>query len=479
MANLKTEFNQFENNNYLKLGYKNIYKRLRNILNNSINPEIDLKEYVYTLMANVVKQNIAVKNRILTPKEAAERQRPCPTAIDACIGTMNFLKKICLEINPSFTVTENYGLKQEDFTSIIHSEVDKTTIYDSVSEYIEKEPYASLLNDVNYLIDNVPENSLYSDLGAEKRENLQDIYMKKEMAKQQMATHGILWKAFHKVFNRSLVKQYNEFIEKSEDLLKRCQFGNAAIQEAVNHYSSINDQKDDKGHLETYYFFKKQKEELMKKSNGIYVQNSVNVIRYDNAKMDEEKTNELKNKMSKIASKYPGMKLIPSDVDILKETCRTYDNTKDGTGFKDRAKRMYLSYYRQMITKQGIENLNIKEAMFDANKLTLLIMNKYTPIYEDPNLANILPELSFGTMTADEIGKVTKKVFPNIDVNVKDEVQTIIDEYKALDNVTLDKQSIGIEKAQVIFNEGELNIDNQQVVEEVYEVKETSKVNVV
>ena len=188
----------------------------------------------------------------------------------------------------------------------------------------------------------------------------------------------------------------------------------------------------------------------MKKSNGVYVQNSVNVIRYDNAKTNEEQTNELENKMNKIVSKYPGMKSIPSDVAILRETCRTYDNTNDGTGFKDRAKRIYLSYYRQMITKQGIENFNIKEAMFDANKLTLLIMNKYTPIYEDPNLANILPELSFGTMSAAEIEQVTKKVFPNLEINVKDTAQAIIDEYKALDNVSLDKQSIGIEKTKLM-----------------------------
>lgn len=115
--------------------------------------------------------------------------------------------------------------------------------------------------------------------------------------------------------------------------------------------------------------------------------------------------------MNKIVSKYPGMKSIPSDVAILRETCRTYDNTNDGTGFKDRAKRIYLSYYRQMITKQGVENFNIKEAMFDANKLTLLVMNKYTPIYEDINLANILPEMSFGSMTAAEIEQVKKKFF--------------------------------------------------------------------
>lgn len=475
MASLKTEFNQFAKNNYLKLEYNTIYKRLKNILRNSANPEQDLKEYVYTLMANVVKQNITVKNRILTPKEAAKRQRPCPTAIDACISSISFLKRMCSEINPSFNISENYGLKQEDFTSIIHTEVDKTKIYDSVSEYIQKEPYDALLNDVNTLIESVPENSLYSDLSPVIKENLQDIYMKREMAIQQMATRTKFWRFFHS----EKVNNYNEFIKKTENLLKRCDFGNDGIRDSLTYYMSVNDQKDDKGHLETYYYFKKQKEDLMKKSNGVYVQNTVNVIRYENAKMNEEKTNELTNKMSKIASKYPGMKLIPSDVDILKETCRTYDNTKDGTGFKDRAKRMYLTYYRQMITKQGIENFNIKEAMFDANKLTLLIMNKYTPIYEDPNLANILPELSFGTMSAEEIEKVTKKVFPNIEVNVKDAAQSIIDEYKALDNVSLDKQSIGIEKTQVIFNEDELNIDNQQISEKIEEVKETSKVNVI
>lgn len=183
--------------------------------------------------------------------------------------------------------------------------------------------------------------------------------------------------------------------------------------------------------------------------------------------------------MNKIVYKYPGMKSIPSDVAILRETCRTYDNTNDGTGFKDRAKRIYLSYYRQMITKQGVENFNIKEAMFDDNKLTLLVMNKYTPIYEDINLANILPEMSFGSMTAAEIEQVTKKVFPNIEVNVKDEAQAIIDEYKASDNVTLDKQSIGIEKQQVIISEEEVALDNGLISEQQNEVLENSKEKVI
>lgn len=480
MANLKTEFNQFAKNNYLKLDYKTIYKRLRNILRNSNNQEQDLKEYVYTLMENIVKQNIAFKNRILTPEEVAKRRNPCPTAIDACINSIGFLKRMCGEIDQSFIVNEHFGLKQEDFTSIIHTEVDKTTISDSVFEYIQKEPYDLLLDDINALIDSVSENALYGNLGSAEREKLQDIYMKKEMAIQQMATRetsirGKIWKFFHP----TAVNNFNEFVEKTENLLRRCSFGDEGIRDALNYYVSINDQNDDKGHLKTYYFFKKQHEELVKKSNGVYVQNTVNVIRYDNAKIEEENTHELENKMRKIASKYPGMNLVSSDIGILKETCRNYDNTKDATGFKDRAKRIYWSYFRQMITKQGIENLNIKEAMFDANKLTLLVMNKYTPIYEDPQLADILPELSFGTMTAEEIEKVTKMVFPNIEVNVKDEAQAIIDEYKKLDNVTLDKQSIGIEKTQVVINDEELSIDNQQVSEEVEVVEEISKVNVI
>ena len=65
---------------------------------------------------------------------------------------------------------------------------------------------------------------------------------------------------------------------------------------------------------------------------------------------------------------------------------------------------------------------------------------------------------------------MSKKVFPNIEVNVKDEAQAIIDEYKASDNVTLDKQSIGIEKQQVIINEEDVALDNGLISEQQNEV---------
>ena len=56
MASLKTEFNQFAKNNYLKLEYKTIYKRLKNILRNSANPEQDLKKLWHDM-------NVKYKNR--------------------------------------------------------------------------------------------------------------------------------------------------------------------------------------------------------------------------------------------------------------------------------------------------------------------------------------------------------------------------------------------------------------------------------
>jgi hypothetical protein len=102
-----------------------------------------------------------------------------------------------------------------------------------------------------------------------------------------------------------------------------------------------------------------------------------------------------------------------------------------------------------MVSRRGADNLNIKEIMHDANELTLLVMNRYTPIYEDPLLADILPELSFGTMNAETIERATKKGLGGIEVNVKDEVQTVIDEYKQLDNVKQDKLFLGVYKEQI------------------------------
>lgn len=92
---------------------------------------------------------------------------------------------------------------------------------------------------------------------------------------------------------------------------------------------------------------------------------------------------------------------------------------------------------------------------------------------------DILPDLSFGTINGESIERAVKQIFPDSEINVKDEAQNIIDEYKALDNVTLDKQSIGIGKIKVIVDEEAVNIVSQNIIEEVDEVKEVSNINVI
>ena len=473
MASLKTNFNQSMKNNYLNLEYKTVYNGLRNIFRNSNNPEQDLKEYIYSLMENIVRQNIAFKNRIATPKELAKRRVSCPPAITACTKTMNFLQKMCVEINPEFQSVEYFGFKEEDFTTIIHTEVNKTILYDSVEEYIKKEPYDLLLNDIDELTKSIPDNATYNELSEKNKMFLKDVYMKKEMAKQQMDTRSGFWK----FFCRRAVKNYNEFVSKTEALLSRCNFGIEAIQDAVNYYASVNDQNDDKGHVKEHFSLKKSREELAKKSKGgVYNNNTINVIRFDEVKKQEAETHELRDKMTEIISKYPGMEPDCPSADSLRGKCMLYDNTGDKTGIKDIAKQIYWNFYKQMIKRKGVENL--KEIMFDANKLTLLVMNKYTPIYEDPNLADILPELSFGTMTGKSIEIATKQALPGVEINVKEEAQSIIDEYKSLDNVALDKQTIGITKSQLIIDEKELNLESNNIVEEENIVKEVSNVNV-
>ena len=477
MASLKTEFNQFLNQNYLQLDYKTIYNSLRNILRNSENQEEDLKRYAYTLMENIVQQNITFKNRIPTQKEFAKRRFPSKSAIVTCTSTINFLNRMCVEINPDFKTDEYFGLVQEDFSTIINTQVNKSIIYDSVLDYIKREPYVELVEDINSLTRSIPENTLYNDLSERSQDLLQDIYMKKEMAIRQMESRTKIWK----FFCRRAVKNYNEFVEKTEALLRRCQFGDEAIQAAAKSYAQINDQNDDKGHLKSFFAVKKNKVELAKKSRGgVYNKNTANVIRYDEAKALEENTHELEKKMMEIVSKYPGMTPECPTAELLRGECMTYDNTNNKQGFKDKARQIYWNFLKPMIKRQSIDNLNLKEIMFDANKLTLLVMNKYTPIYEDPNLADILPDLSFGTINGESIERAIKQTFPDAEINVKDEAQAIIDEYKKLDNVTLDKQSIGIEKTLVIIGDDQVNLDNARISEiSNEEVIESSKVNII
>jgi hypothetical protein len=164
MANLRKDFSNFMKKSYFNLDYRTIYKRLRNILRNSNNQEQELKEYVYTLMENLVQQNITFKNRIPTPKEVAKRRFPCPTAIKLCMDTIGLFKKMCVEIDPEFKSVTYFGLKQEDFSSIVNKEVNKTVMYDSVSEYMQREPYDLLVNDIDGIRKTIDGNTEYNDL---------------------------------------------------------------------------------------------------------------------------------------------------------------------------------------------------------------------------------------------------------------------------------------------------------------------------
>ena len=56
---------------------------------------------------------------------------------------------MCVEIDPEFKSVTYFGLKQEDFSYIINNGVNKTFMYDSVLEYIQREPYDLLENDTN------------------------------------------------------------------------------------------------------------------------------------------------------------------------------------------------------------------------------------------------------------------------------------------------------------------------------------------
>lgn len=473
MASLKTEFKQFSKNSYLKLNYNKIYSDLKKILKRSANKDKDIKEFAYRMTEEIVGQNISFKTRIPDEKEFARRETVCPSSIHASMSALGFIQRMCVEIDPTHKFKDELGLKDEEISSIINKTVDKTVKYDSISDYMKKEPYEALLSEVNEVSNSVEENTTYHKLSSVKdKERLQDIYMKKEMAKTEMAKHTKLWKF---IFS-SKVKAYNEFISKSESLLEKYSFDTAAIQDAVNTYAKVNDQYDDKGFTKEFFAEKKAQLELAKKANGKATTNTVNELRFVNARKEEDKTHALENKMEKITSKYPGMDASCSSIGMLKEKCRDYDNTKDKTIFKEATKLIYWGFFTEMVDRQGADNLNIKEVMHDANKLTLLVMNRYTPVYEDPELADILPELSFGTMNADGIMRATKKGL-GVEVDIKDEAQKVIDEYKQNDNVKLDKEALGIKIESIVVNE--VLDENIHIVDEVKENKEAAKVNVI
>ena len=48
-------------------------------------------------------------------------------------------------------------------------------------------------------------------------------------------------------------------------------------------------------------------------------------------------------------------------------------NKKDKTIFKEATKLIYWGFFTEMVDRQGADNLNIKEVMHDANKLTLFL----------------------------------------------------------------------------------------------------------
>lgn len=467
MASIKSEFKTFLKNNYLNLNYNDIYKKLKHILRHSENKDKDLKEYVYLVTENIVSQNISKKNRILTSKELARRDRVLPAYIHASMTAIGFFQRMCEDIDSSHKIKEDFGMDKADFSSVLNKELDKTVIYETTLKFIKKDPFDSLLEDVNNAINFVQEDVPYSKLQDPKnKDRLQDIYMKKEMAKDRMNKHGKIWKFFYS----SLVDCYNEFIEKSENLLRKYEFDNLAIADAVKNYARVNDQFDDKGHLKDFFEGKQKEIDLKNKSGGVYNENTVNLIRYNNAKKNESETHELENKMRAVTSKYKDMDPTCSSIGLLKEKCKEYDNTKDPTGFKETARLMFWDFYSSIVSSQGAENLNIKEAMHDANKLTLLVMNKYTPIYEDPALANILPELSFGTMNADSIERLTKKRLENIEINVKEVAQNVIDEYKQLDNVKQDKQFLGVYREEALVDNNDI-IEQGEIVDAIEEVK--------
>ena len=270
---------------------------------------------------------------------------------------------------------------------------------------------------------------------------VQDIYFKRKMVEDQMKTRSGFWKFFHP----SKVNAYNSFMEETETILQRVDFKKENIAQIVKHYASSKDHGDDKGHLKEFFVGKKQ--ELEGKQKG-HKDITPNVVRFNNARNEELKTHALQHKMEKITSKYPGMTTDCPSLGLLKEKNKEYDNAKNKEGFKEIARQIYWGFYTEILGCSSADNFNLKEAMHDANKLTLLVMNKYTPIYEDPELADILPDLSFGTMSAEVIERATKKNL-NSDASFKDEAQAIIDEYKNSDNVKQDKLFLGVYKESI------------------------------
>lgn len=473
MANLRREFKKFNERSYLNLNYNDIYRNAKEILKNSKNKDKDLKDLAHDLFELVVEQNIAYKTRIPSAKEVANRKYTVPSSIHAGMTALGHLHSMCKEIDPNYNPKEEFGLKEEDMKKVISDTVNKTSVIDSVLEYIEKEKYSEMLATVKTDMETLPEDITYAELSEPQHKiKLQDIYMKKELAKRQMEKHSGFWKF---IFS-SKVKAYKELIQKSEELLNRFHFDEKAKEEAREYYQKPNDRYDDKGFVKDFFIDKQRQKERDEIAKGKITKN---VERFNKARKEEDKTKDLENKMKTITSKYSGMDATCSSIGTLKETCGDYDLYKNKNLFLEKTRQIYWAFYTEMVARQGADDLNLKQTMLDANKLTLLVMNRYTPVYEDPELAEIVPNLSFGTMDADTIVRATKKGLGGVELDIKAQAQSIIDEYKQNGNVKQDKEALGIEDKKTLINVNEVFDNESQIINPVEEENiELSKVNI-
>jgi hypothetical protein len=296
MANLKREFKKFNERSYLNLNYNDIYQNAKEILKNSKNKDKDLKDLAHDLFELVVEQNIAYKTRIPSAKEVAKRKYTVPSSIHAGMTALGHLHSMCKEIDPNYNPKEEFGLKEEDMKKVISDTVNKTSVIDSVLEYIEKEKYSEMLATVKTDMETLPEGKTYAKLSEPQYKiKLQDIYMKKELAKRQMEKHGSFWKF---IFS-SKVKAYKELIQKSEELLNRFHFDEKAKDEAREYYQKPNDRYDDKGFVKDFFIDKQRQKERDAIAKGKITKN---VERFNKARKEEDKTKDLENKMKTITS---------------------------------------------------------------------------------------------------------------------------------------------------------------------------------
>lgn len=460
MPNLKKDFKNFTKRSYIKLDYNQIYNDFKKMLNKEDSKKQDnLKRYAEEIIFNVVQQNVKFKNHIPDEKEAEKMTYTIPSAVHITFQTIGFLTRVCNEINPGVKIKEDFGLTEEDVTRVINSTIDNQIQYSSILEFIEREPFESLLSEFELVNNSIEKEKTYRTLSSPKdKEFLQDIYMKKEMSIRQMDKHGALWRFFHP----SKVKAYNEFITKSETLLAKYEFDKYAIEDAVKLYAKVNDHSDDKGY--TKEFFSQKKEELAKANQPKGP--TVNMVRYDNAVKEEIKTGALKKEMEKITSKYEGMDTQVSSLGMIKSNCQKYDTTNNPDYMFESAKLLFWDFYSQLTSRKS-KDFDLKQTMHDANKLTQMVLKTYTPIYEDPQFKDIIPDFAFGSLPAKSIQNATRKALGDSNLNLEEDIQNVIDEYKQQIKVENNvKESIVVDAANETTN---------ILVEEV-EMNDTSKV---